>query len=301
MARLPAFAIDDAMVTGRTLRTVAYMGTSGQTGVGTPESMKVTANGASVSIAPGAAVAATRYVSSPSYNSYVLVSDSVASVSIPATGSGNGAVRYIIARADDPEFGGQGDPSEIFWHYEQVASITNLPFPFVPLARINQPASTTSITNAMITDLRTIATPRRVRDTADFVVTSAMNLTSAEYVDFPPGATAQLAVPTWATRAVVRADLLEAMTQTGHTDGQMVLMLGNQPAYSGARRFDEVWGGATARTDHTVVANFNITPAMRGTTQPLRIRARKMGGAGHLRADTYTQVVYDYEFIEAPA
>lgn len=301
MARLPAFAVDGALVTGRLLRTVAYAATAGATGIVTPNSMKVTANGASVRIAPGSAVAATRYVSSPSFNSYVLVSDSTESVSIPATGSGSGATRYIIARADDPEYGGQGDPSEIFWRYEQVGSITNLPYPFVPLARINQPPSTSTITNAMITDLRSIATPRRTRETYDKLMSATTDLNSSTYIDYPSDGGIQLFIPEWATKAIVRCDLLETMVMNGNSDGNMVLMLGNQPAYTSERRYDLLYGGSTWRTDHTIVSSFNIPTEMRNTTQTLRVRARRRAGSGLLRADSYTQTVYDVELIEAAA
>lgn len=301
MARLPVFAAEGAWATGRNLRSVAYAATSGQTGVVTPDSMKVTSNGAGVSIAPGAAVAATRYVASPAFNSYVMSADSAETLAIPATGSGGGATRFIIARADDPEYGGQGDPEGIFWRYEQVGSITNLAYPFVPLAQINQPASTTTITNAMITDLRQIATPRRRRDTTDKLVTGSQDLTSSTFVDFPNAGTIAVFVPDWATKAIVRCDLLELMVRNANSDGNMTLMLGNQPAYSSERRYDVLYGGATERIDQTIVSGFTITDAMRGTNQNLRVRARRIGGSGVLRADAFTQVVWDVEFIEAPA
>lgn len=302
MSRLPAFAVDGAEVTGRLLRTVAYAATSGQTGVVTPESMKVTGNGAAVSIAPGAAVAATRYVSSPAYNSYVLVSDSTATVSIPATGAGSGAVRYIIARADDPEYGGQGDPSEIFWRYEQVGSVTNLPYPFVPLARINQPPSTTTITNAMITDLRSVATPRRTRDTYERKPAAVMSLTSATYVDFPQLVAVDVLVPEWATKALIRVDMLDIIHTIGNVDGNLTIQLGSgaqAQARHSQRRYDKVWAGATSRHDLTIVAAYDIPLATRGTTQRIKVQGTRLNGGGALRADTNSQLVYDIEFMES--
>ena len=185
--RLPAFAIQDAEINGAILRTVAYVASSGVPGVVTPDAMKVTAAGSSVSIAPGAATIPTRYASSPSFNAYVAASTAPESLAIPATGSGGGATRYIIARIDDPEYGGQGDVEGVYWRFEQVSSITNLPYPFVALARINQPASTVAITDAMIVDLRVVSTPRRVRDARDLLATGSQDLTSTTFVDFPVG------------------------------------------------------------------------------------------------------------------
>lgn len=301
MARLPAFAVEGAMATGRLLRTVAYAATAGQTGIISPDSWKVTANGAAVQIAAGSAVAATRYVSSPSYNSYVLVSDSAESVSIPATGSGSGATRYIIARVDDPEHGGQADPTKTYWSFAQVGSITALPYPFVPLAKITQPASTSTITQAMIEDLRSIAVPRRRRELELVKCAAVTNLTSSTYIDYPSDGGVTVDVPLWATRAIVKSDLLEVLLAGGNSDGHLTMTLGNQPAYTTERRYDEVYGGSTSRIDLAVASSFQITPEMRGTSQRLRLRGRRSGGSGNLRADSYTQVVWDYEFIEAPA
>lgn len=302
MTRLPAFAVDGAWATGRLLRTVAYAATSGQVGVVTPSSMKVVASGAAVSIAPGAAVAPTRYTASPSYNSYVLTADAAESLAIPATGSGGGATRYIIARVDDPEFGGQGDPSGVFWRYVQVSSITNLAYPFVPLAKISQPASTTTITDAMITDLRQVATPRRKRDTYTMPVTGTQDLNSSQYVDFPSSGNINVMVPTWATKAIVRCDLLELLVSGGASDGHLTLLLSGQPAYSSERRYDvEIGSGGGSRIDQTIVSGFTIPTSYLGTERLLRVRGRRLNGSGILRADAYSQVVWDVEFIEEAA
>lgn len=303
MARLPAFAVDGALATGRLLRTVAYAATSGQTGIVTPDSMKVTASGAGVSIAAGAAVAATRYVSSPAFNSYVVTADSGESLAIPATGSGGGATRYIIARVDDPEYGGQGDPTKVFWRYDQVASITALAYPFVPLARINQPASTTTITDAMITDLREIATPRTKRYTETVNVTIPANLTSSTYVRFPHENLLEVDVPEWATKLIVRADIVETLHSVGNVDGWMVLRLGGADGEmdSDARRYDEVWSGSDARRDHTIIGTLDVPASARGGMRGLQVRGRRVAGSGYLRCDAYTQVLYDIQFLEAPA
>lgn len=302
MARLPAFAVDGAQVTGRLLRTVAYAATSGQDGIVTPESMKVVANGAGVRIAPGAAVAPTRYVASPAFGSYVMAADAAEDLAIPATGSGGGATRYIIARVDDPEYGGQGDPTGTYWRYLMVSSITNLAYPFVPLARINQPASTTTITDAMIVDLRQVATPRRRRLTYDVAVTTAVNLTSPTYTDFPSGGglDALVPIPYWATQMIVRVDLLDVLHSVGATDGGLLLRLGSVDGAQ-ARRFDEIWSGSTTRKDYTIVDTIDIPAPLRGTTASLRTRGRRNAGAGYLRMDANSQVVYDVDMIEAPA
>lgn len=302
MALLPALAVDGARVPGSMLRMFAWVATSGAAGVVTPEDFKVSAlptPGGAVSINAGGAVIPTRFGNATKQQSYIVANDQAFNLTVPAAGAA-GRTDYVIVTISDPEYTGQVPTDPLDALYCEVVRVSSLPagVPYLALARINMPANTATITDAMITDMREVAVPRRQRDTLERVVTSPQNLTGTTYVDFPSQSSIQVSIPEWASKAIIRCDLLETITQTNNVDGEMVLMLGNQPAYTNARRFDEVWAGSTARQDHTIVASFTIPQAMRGTSQPLRIRARKIGGSGLLRADTYTQVIYDVEFLE---
>lgn len=305
MALLPAYAVDGGRVPARMLRTVAWAATSGANGIVQPGDLKVVplaTPGAGVQIMPGGALLTMRYTAATPQQTYAVVNDAAETLAIPATGSGSGRTDYIILRVDDPEFGGQQPPDPLtatYARFERVSSITNLPYPHVVLARIQIPASTATITAGMIFDLRRVAVPRRERSLRLLNVTDPLNLTSSSFINWPSESAIQVRIPEWATHAQIRADVLEALhTGNADTDGELVLMLGSIPAYTDARRFDEVWSGSTARVDEPVVSLFEIPENVRGTTQNLRVRARRLNGSGYLRADAYTQVVYDIEFTE---
>lgn len=286
------------------LRMGSWVATSGAAGVVTATDFKVQAlptPGAAVTINAGGAVIPTRYGNSTTQQSYTVANDQAFNLSIAATGAA-GRTEYVIIKIEDPQYAGQAPENPLDALYCDVVTVATLPttYPYLALARLNIPANTSTITNSMITDLRKIAVPRRQRDTVIATTTAGQHhdLTSSAFIDFPNGTAVNVEIPSWASKAIIRADLLETYTMTASIDGQMVLMLGNQPAYTTGRRFDEVWTGETQRQDHGIVAAFTIPASMRGTTQNLRIRARRLNGTGALRADGHTQVVWDIEFIE---
>lgn len=308
MAQLPAYAVDGGRVPAAMARRATYAATSGANGIIAIDDFEVTplpTPGAGVQVQRGGALARQRLTGASQFETYVIAQDSAHNLDVPATSSA-ARTEYVIARVLDHHFTGGEAPANpadaLYWEIARVASLDGITYPHVPLARLRLPAGTSAVTTGMIDDLREVAIPRRERTThLTYAPETRHDLTGdSGYVDYPNGTTAQVDVPEWAGHAIIRADLLETLLVNANSDGDMVLMLGWQPAYTGARRFDEVWGGNTARNDHTVVAEFKIPKNYRGTTQPLRIRARKSktSGAGFLRADAYTQVVYDVEFIE---
>lgn len=305
MALLPAYAVDGGRVPAQMLRMVAWAATNGANGVVQAEDLKVVplaTPGGAVQIMPGGALLTMRFPGTSQQQTYAVVNDAATTLTIPATGSGSGRTDYVIVRIDDPNFGGQTPPdplTALYCEFARVTSVTNLPYPHVVLARIDIPASTGTITAGMITDMRKVAIPRRERMQRFANASGTQDVTSSTFIDWPTQANIQVEIPSWATKALVRADVLEALhTGNANTDGEFVLMLGSQPAYTDARRYDEVWSGSTARVDEPIAAAFNIPASMRGTTANLRIRARRLNGSGYLRADAYTQVIYDIEFLE---
>jgi len=317
MTRLPAFAVDGALASGRLLRTVAYASTSGMAGIVTPESMKVTANGAAVSIGPGAAVIPTRYVASPAYNSYVVTADASESLAIPATGSGGGATRYIIARIDDPEYGGQGDAQGIFWRYEQVSSITNLAYPFIALARINQPASTTTITAGMITDLRQVATPRvkpelRVLNLPVGVTDRLTNTTPYPGGQtFPQAATdawGPIDIPTWATRVKIVMTWSSLKVPPGNVTGHLWVQIGlntdPDKIVTQASAYDTLGLSQYSRDTIVHADEVLLPPAVRGTSKrfyPRGAVSSASAGSPQLEVASTTAMILQLEFLETPA
>lgn len=304
MALLPAFAVDGGRVPASMLRMTAWVATSGASGVVTPEDFKVQAlptPGGAVSINAGGAVIPTRYGNSTTQQSYAVANDQAFNLTIPAAGAA-GRTEYVIIKINDPQYTGQTPSDPLTNTYCEVLTVASLPttYPYLALAKIVLPANTATVTNAMITDMRSLAMPRRQRDTVDTLVTSGhQNLTTSGFMDFPTESKISVQVPSWATKAIIRCDLLDAYTVVGPVDGRFVLMLGAQPAYSAERRYDEIWTGSSQRKDYTIVAAFNIPESYRGTSRNLSIRGRRTAGTGNIRADNNTQVVYDIEFLES--
>lgn len=284
-------------------RMLAYSATNGATGVNAVGDLKVTAlptPGASVRIAPGGACMENRYPGG-GQQSYVVRNASATDVAVSATGSSGGATRYLILRIDDPEFGGAVPANVKTGPYVRavlVTSITNLAYPFVPLAKITQPANTATITQAMITDLREVANPRSYRRLFLSPVTAAKDL-SASTMTAWPGPTASVDIPSWATYANILGQVIGASQSTGPVYGESALRFNG--VQGPASPYDINTGSSVmdgARAHPLVMKWEGNVSAVAGTTKVLDIFARKGGGAGTLRADTNTQVMLDVEFTE---
>ncbi|MBP3044893.1 hypothetical protein KKR91_01115 [Arthrobacter jiangjiafuii] len=220
-------------------RMLAYAATSGATGVISPSDLRVTAlptPGAAVRIMPGGAAILNRYPGAAN-QSYTARNASATDVAVPATGSSGGATRYLILRVDDPEFGGQAPTNVVDGPYVRavlVSSITNLAYPFVPLAKITQPANTATITQAMIADIRDIANPREKQviiprplqgsdvPAAGFDQLNGATSDGQPYPFYAQGANQSgntLLIPEWATRMQIEATWIAVRMQPANTDG----------------------------------------------------------------------------------
>lgn len=93
--------------------------------------------------------------------SYSVQEDSYTDIPVAATGSASGAVKYVYVLIKDTQYDGQTPPSVEHGPYNEYAVTTTLPQnqPYLLLAQIDQPKSTATITNEMITDLREVANP----------------------------------------------------------------------------------------------------------------------------------------------
>lgn len=297
MTMLPAYAIHGGQATGEMLRLVSHATSSGARGIARPHDFRVTPRGGGeVNIAPGGALLPTRYVSSPMFQTYAVGMTHQVNIPIPPTGSGSGAVRYVIARIEDPQYGGQdmGSPN---WRFDVVGSISNLPYPFVELAKITMPPSTSTITGAMIEDIRNVALPRNERHVVFVQNVGTDYVQTSEFESFTTGYE-RFTVPDWANRVIIRADVLGVVNQQANVDGQLAVRFGNINV--GVRRFDYNWDGQTERHDLTIAGEADIS--MRGGVEHvLKVVGRRMGGSGRLYADNQSAVIFEFDFIEAPA
>jgi len=294
-------------------RLLGFAATQGATGIIQPGDLLVRAlavPGTAVRIGPGAATMYNRYPGATS-QSYLARNTSDTNVEIPATGSGETATRYIILRITDPQFGGQAPADVVNGPYVEavhVSSITNLPYPFVPLAKIVQPASTGTITQAMITDLREVANPR-VKDviranptvTGDLGLVLANTTTAGE--QFPNGSAQDIEVPDWATRMIVRAEWHGVKYTSSSKYGHFWVEYGRVGfGYEAeTQRFSWDTGSASMiyRTNWSLVDERVIPASWRGGSIRLWPQARVIGGSGgSITVDPTSGLSLSVRFLE---
>lgn len=296
-------------------RLLAYAATNGGEGVIDTSSLRVTAlavPGSAVAVRTGACLIRNRSVGGER-QTYAGRSTSVDNPQIPATTAAGARSSLVVARVEDPFMEGEpwqdpADPTAGPYIFTRV--IPNVPAgtkrlrdvpgyegnSAIELARIDQPASTGAITNAMITDLRKVANPRSNRQ-AQNIEPAVTNLTSTAATRWPTNRFT-VDIPEWATQAFVKMELVAAI-DSGDTDGNFMIYLGDSLLvqaqgynydYTGSERLGIVVAGVVA-----VPAEF------RGTTQNLEMRATRVAGApGFLRTVVKSFYVADVEFYEVP-
>lgn len=288
-------------------RVLAYAATNGATGVNGAADLRVTAlptPTTKVRIAAGSAVLLNRYPGGDQ-QSYVVRSIGSTDIDVPATGSSASAVRYVIIRVDDPEFGGQAPANPLTGPYNRpliVSSITSLAYPFIALARINQPANTATITQAMITDLREVANPRRISQVLMGPPTTGQSPTTVGGIW--PSYRPMVEVPAWASYVSIIATLTSIGHLGGNVDGQITATLGNGgPGSSQVRAANTGYDldlPPSAGVRHTFVigGKTKVPAAMRGTNQPLGTEAIKQNGTGYLFTPPGSNVIFQVTFTE---
>ncbi|MFF1298135.1 MULTISPECIES: hypothetical protein [unclassified Streptomyces] len=282
-------------------------------GVTTGLDMKVTAlstPGAGVQIGDGSAVIAGKV--SPVqgyYNAYNIGADTV---SIGATG-GVGRSDMLVLRVEDPEYEGTRDPAEdpiVFFEVvpNVSSSATTVPsgYSAIPLARIDIPASTATITNAMIKDLRKVANPRRERTLNPFFYSGSLTQisgTSGTWQNFPSAVTWSIPIPAWAGKVKIVMTAAAVRLDDGFVFGGYTFQLGTKEADQPVNIDDNQGTGVrrqTLITCDTMSLTDTLGAPMRGTTQTLRPKMRcTAGNAGKIGADNATTFIADVEFEEA--
>jgi len=284
-------------------------------GITEGDHMKVTAlatPGGGVQIADGSAVIIGRASTvQGSYSAYNIGVDT--SVTISPTG-GTGRSDMVILRVEDPEYEGTRDPAVDPIVYFQVvsnvsSSATTAPsgYSAIPLARIDIPASTATITSAMIKDLRKVANPRRDRILYPYYAQDPLveiSGTSETWKTHPNLVMASVAVPSWATSAKVVFTISGVRYANGDVWGNFRFMLGSIEAAQWVG-IDDNQGTAARRGTVQMVETIDLTTttgaAMRGTNQNFYSRMRtRSGNAGKIGVDATTTFNIDIEFNEGP-
>lgn len=300
------WAVEGGAASPEDARAALYKATGGNRGVSLPGDLKVTelpVPGTSVRVAAGGATLPNRYPGGAG-EAYGTLMKTVEDVPVPATGSGAGAVRYLIQRITDPQFEGQPPADPITHRYDSFAlvnSLTNLAYPYVELARIDQPASTATITQSMITDLRKLAQPRVQHLTRLGAPAPNIDQTSSAGEQWP-SYRPTIDVPEWATHVSIVATI----ASTGHLGGNVQGIIAATLGAAGATQF------RSANTDYDLDAAVNsgqrhtlmvggsgkLNDALKGTAAALGTEAKRTTGPGYLTTRPGTHVIYQVTFTE---
>lgn len=331
---LTPYAVDGSVIPGAGLRRAMQDATQATTGVTQPGDLKVSqldVPGAGVKIAAGNDTIVCRapgrgresYVTSlPADGTYL----GDAGTGIPGTGSSGGRRDMIIHEITDPSLPRTYTPREQIPEgvYSKITVVQGVPagarsvadvpalneVTAVALAAVNWPASTATITNAMVEDLRRVRSPQRERGPMSVyfptgATTTGRRIPSGSYGDWPlaDAERPMLRVPEWATQLRV----------TGWVQGAWYAKdAGNIAQFVAGTRvglgtvFSEngiVTQGPTDagnRFGFAIIGLIQIPVSMRGTLQPLRMQGARTSAeaTGGLWVDYQSCVSVDWEFSQ---
>lgn len=293
----------------RTMRMMIRDLSRGAQGVTEYNDLKVTqmtTPGAGVQVTDGSGVVRGAAWGQGSYTQYNVGS---ATVNIASTGA-SGRTDMVVLRVLDPEYEGNLDPATddigYFTVVSNVSSTATQPpagMTAIPLARITIPSNCATITDAMITDLRGIANPRRDRQI--YTASPPGNQDwggnpKGTFVSWPPAARFNIAVPVWAVRARIVFNLAALQLLNGSVWGTSAFKLGTVQGQG--INFDSgpfTTGDRSQRVNAISADTLSLPASLRGTTQLLEsLVAMDSSCAGYLEADAATTAIADVEFEE---
>lgn len=305
-------------------RLLAFAAVGGAEGVLTPAAMKVrplAVPGTAVRIDPGPASILNRSVGGED-QAYVARNSTSTQVDIGRTPSSGGRSDLIVARVEDPNMAGElwGPPASVkagpYIHARVIAGVPagtkrlqDVPgyanHSAITLARIDIPASTGTITESMIVDLRRLCTVRSSRasrqanSTGTPVSTgrNALVTASQQFIRWPDVALWQIETPAWATHAIIRGSVESYAVKQGSTTGRIrATFAGKETNHTS---FDENHNGSdTFRNGITFGGEVAIAPQYRGIVNALEFQGTRSENLGFLDADIYTASLLDITFEE---
>lgn len=293
-----------------TARAVAYAACGGSDGVIGVSDFKVTATPTpsnQVRLAPGGVSLVSRYNGATS-QAYAGVLRATDYITIDPTTSSGGRSDLIIARIHDPQYGGEPTYDSTnandfkFFTVEVLKGVakttkrlTGHGYPGMALARIDIPASTATITNAMITDLRfksnrkTDMQKRTVFPTKDFNMNTGGDY--ARWTDM----TAWFDVPMWANKAQFNT-VISSIEFTGTSR----TVAGVRTAFGTASDSQNsiLVQTSSNRFTHTHLASFNLDSSFQGVDVGLVLQATRTSGTGTFQVDYQSSIQVEAFFSE---
>ncbi|MEU2968959.1 hypothetical protein ABZ687_28780 [Streptomyces ardesiacus] len=309
--------VEGTAASEETLRLIVDAAMCGGEGVVGPADLLVTAldaPAAAVQVGPGAMIAKRRAALGGGSQSYAARMPTAEQADVvPVTVDGPRS-DLVIARVEDP-YGGEPwpapeDPSVGPYVFTRV--IPDVPVgttsirdiepdsTAVTLARIDMPAGTTTITAAMVTDLRQLARPRSEsfrRYIPGWQAPDDLGAITDVWETFPMGATWTEKIPDWATHVTVHA-LITGLLHPDAVEARGTLRASVGEQHGAAMPYAcEAAGRTVLQTGHT----FLLAPEDRG--QMVDISLEGLGDApykGVLRADRGTALSLEVTYSQKP-
>lgn len=292
---MAVWAIDGATSPASVARVANFHAVKGEAGIILPTDHQVTAlptPGGAVLVSPGGASLINTYVEGA--QNYLTGDDTAVTVPVTATGTSGGAVRYVVKTVRDPQYAGVTLDSRGYDFFDVVDSnaLVTYGHPYYAFARIDQPASTATITDAMITPLQKVANPLTHTEMRPRMTLSAgaevLGATGTDGEWFPnAGGEQQIYIPTWATKAIIKGEWLDVRyAASSNPSGQHWVEYGPYARPSTRERstqrgqHDATAAGNTDRRNWFVRDVVDIPESYRGTTQTFVLKARTNGDIG---------------------
>ncbi|MFE9642117.1 hypothetical protein ACFYOC_24140 [Nocardiopsis alba] len=280
-----------------------------------------------VTLNPGSVVIVGK--EQPGQGSYQGAIYSLESVSINPTGSASGRSDLIVIQAEDPTVDGtpwNHDPASEPVMYARVLEgvtpgTTTVPegISAIPIARIDIPASTGTITQEYIHDLRRVVLARekvelrvqRGGTQSNGEWDEAGNIVSPDSERWPQHDW-PVVIPEWATQVQIIAHwsnvYLEPRTPTGSNDARGSLFVGfsGGPTFlsttPSAYNFNQTSATNGYRCSSSNFDQISIPREMRGRSVQVRMYVEGTPGqAGRLVADNWANFSVEMRFLEYPA
>lgn len=324
-------------------RSLAFMAVGGKAGIANVGDLRVSAKSTptgKVNVAPGVAAIISRYPGGTG-QAYIARNISQTEVTINPTSSTGARTDLVVLRIQDLAFEGStsGNVNDFdFTRLEVIQGVSssiwsadelNLPYPALALARIRIPASTSAITQAMITDLRKVANPREQSSVIYNAITSGENvgydLKLTSRTPYPRGewfpniggptnnGVYEVDVPSWCSQMEIRAEWLSLRYAPKAGWGKVWVSYGPDagttsanPSYNTqAVNWDANENGNTYRTNVIMVDTKTVPKEFRGKPMKFVLRGNREDPAGGTQTgavglDANSALAISFRFLERP-
>jgi hypothetical protein len=311
-------------------RVLSYAAFGGREGIIGSTDLEVRAlgvPGGTVRVAPGACAILNRAagIKYEAYAGRLPVEDTV---DIAPTTAGGGRTDLIIARVENPFITGEpydDPPNPKVGPYMFTRVISNVPsgiksvrelglaYSALTLAKVTLPASTGTVQQSHITDLRVLSQVLRQREQNLIQPTSQATLFQSVNTVWPWELVTPTDVPEWATHVYVHATITGIKYGPGNVRGDARIDFGGTPGQPGdpittpgvksqVTVYDES-STTPNRTSLHVGGRLAIPVSMRGKTVKVMVEARKYTAADintSLVSDVMATCWIDLEYTAAP-